>query len=520
MLGLAGAAVLLTLARSAGPGPTQAFLAALLLVGAPIVALLLGGRAGRVFLLVVAGAAWSTLRPGEPTATAIPVLLLNRMAYFAVPPLVIDLLLGEKGRERLRLEPAHVYAPTVVTCLGVVVHLALRWSVGPAVAESEIRWAAVIYAVCYLVLLVAALLVRTTPAAPKQKPAPVSRGLELEESGRFGLASRVYERDGQVEKGAEAAERAGEWARAGFLYRRSGSDFKAAEMYARAQMVEDALDCYERAGAHAAAARLCADIGQTDRALALYERAGDRAAALAVLEQAGRNPTPEQLRSAGLVERAAQAYEAAAEPQRAAEIYEHELHDPGRAAALYAKAGSFVQAGRAFEAVGRLQEALEAYAASPAGALEAARLHVARGAPREAAELLARLPVSDLDKMQDDATLVLVARVMLETGRVDDAVRIAQNLKRRGAATGPLCLLLGRAFLAKGLPELAQEELRLATTLPLEPADEMQASYLLGNVLELSGQAAEALQIFHGLLQKDLGYADVQERYRRLKAGQ
>jgi tetratricopeptide (TPR) repeat protein len=97
-------------------------------------------------------------------------------------------------------------------------------------------------------------------------------------------------------------------------------------------------------------------------------------------------------------------------------------------------------------------------------------------------------------------------------------VRIAQGLKRRGSTSGPLCLLLGRAFLRKGLRDLAVEELRIATSLPLDPPDETLAAYLLGCALEEEQQVEEAVRIFHAILQKDLGYADVQERYRRLKA--
>mgnify|MGYP001576379782 CR=1 FL=1 len=42
-------------------------------------------------------------------------------------------------------------------------------------------------------------------------------------------------------------------------------------------------------------------------------------------------------------------------------------------------------------------------------------------------------------------------------------------------------------------------------------------AYLLGCVLEAAKHPEEALQVFHGVLQKDFHYADVEERYRRLK---
>ena len=107
---------------------------------------------------------------------------------------------------------------------------------------------------------------------------------------------------------------------------------------------------------------------------------------------------------------------------------------------------------------------------------------------------------------------------MLESGRHDDAARILQGLKRRGNAGGPTRLLLGRAFLGKGLQSLAEQELRAATSLPLDEAEELEAAYLLGCVLEASAQDEEALRTFEGVLHKDMTYKDVEERYRKLKA--
>jgi thioredoxin-like negative regulator of GroEL len=57
----------------------------------------------------------------------------------------------------------------------------------------------------------------------------------------------------------------------------------------------------------------------------------------------------------------------------------------------------------------------------------------------------------------------------------------------------------------------------VATRLPLEPAQELEAAYLRGCTLEAAGRSSAALEVFHGLLQKDFGYADAQTRYRRLK---
>jgi lipopolysaccharide biosynthesis regulator YciM len=143
---------------------------------------------------------------------------------------------------------------------------------------------------------------------------------------------------------------------------------------------------------------------------------------------------------------------------------------------------------------------------------------LAAGQPDRAAAMLARLPPEQLAELEDESTLAMVARVMIDSGRNDDAVRILQGLKRRGSASGTVRLLLGRAFLNSGLLELAEEELRIAADMPLEPAEEMKAGYLLGCVLETRGKVDEAVRAFHEIMQKDLHYMDVQARYIRLKA--
>ncbi len=512
-----GLALLLGAARTVGPGTAETGLALALLVGVPLLALRLNGQAAPFFLLVASLGSWLIFRTETGSApSSFPIHLLSRLAYFAVPPLVLNLLLPARDRERMKLGLLHLYAPAAVAGVGVAVHLVLRWR-DLSIGEGEIRWAAGFYGLCYLGLLAAGLLSRLRVADDKPKPAVAGQATELEEQGRYGLAARAYERAGQVEKGAQAAERAGEWARAANLYRRSGDEFNAGEMFFRAQMWQEALDCYERARSFTAAARLCSQLGQVDRAVSFYEQAGDLAAAVRTLEEAGRSPSGEQYRRAGLLERAADVFQEKGDWLHAAEIFEHDLQDPSRAAALHLKGGSFLHAGRLLESVGRAQEALEAYAAVPAGAVDAARLYLAAGRPKQAAELLARLPPAELSKLEDEATLTMVARVMVETGRDDEAIRMLQGLKRRGASGGSVHLLLGRAFLNRHLHDLAEEELRTATGMPLEPKDEIQAAYLLGCVLEAAKQPEEALQVFHSVLQKDFHYADVEERYRRLK---
>ena len=518
----AGLFAALLVAFSTGSAELRVNLAAAVLIAVPLLAFLaMDGGPRRAFLLLAAIGSWVVFRV-NPEAPTLPVVALHHLAYFAVPPLLADLMLAETDRERLHMGHAHLYAPATVMSLGSLVHLALRWGPRFQEGEREIRQAALVYGVCYILLLLVGLGSRLRRVQAKPRGAvgtvKVERGVELEEQGRYGVAARVYEREGQVEKAAQAAERAGEWERAARSYRRAGQDFQAAEMFYRAGLLPEALQSYEQARDWPAAARLCVQLGQVERAVELYEKAGDKLGALKILEEAGRKPHPEQYRRANLFEEAAAAYRERGDFVRAGEIYESDIYDTERAALMYQKAGSHLRAAHLLEARGLTRQALRQYLADPKGALQAARIYLSWGKGKEAAELLAALPAEEMAKIEDEATLTVVARVMLESGRHDDAARILQGLKRRGTAGGPTRLLLGRAFLAKGLQSLAEQELRAATSLPLDEAEELEAAYLLGCVLEASAQDEEALRTFESVLHKDVNYKDVEERYRKLKA--
>ncbi|HET8648299.1 MAG TPA: hypothetical protein VFO85_22570, partial [Vicinamibacteria bacterium] len=233
LFALGGLAVVLGLARTAGPGPLSALLAITVLAGVPLVAAQLTGAGPRVLFLAAALGGWLVFRPQDTAdALAAPGRVLHRLAYFAVPPLVLNLALAEEDRRRLRLGWLHLYAPALVMGVGMVVHLFVRWQAGGA--EDEIRRAALIYAACYAVLTLVGLLLRLRTPDDGPRPATLDRASELEEQGRFALAAQVYERNGQIAQAAATAEKAGDWARAARLYRQGGDEFTAGEMYYRA----------------------------------------------------------------------------------------------------------------------------------------------------------------------------------------------------------------------------------------------------------------------------------------------
>lgn len=501
-------------------GAVKSVVAVALIFGVPVLTTRLYA-AGPAFALFAALAVWFVFRPSlQAGVPDFPVQLAWRLAYIAAPALVLGIALAERDRERLHVGPMHMYGPAVVMGIGAIVHLFARERT--AASEAEINTPLAIYALCYTALIAVAMVLRLQNVSPgaarKVEDAPLARGEELEEQGRHALASRAYEREGQMERAADTAERAGDWARAARLCKVNGQDFRAGEMYARAQMWKEALDCYERAKSYPAAARVCVQLGDVDRGAEILEKSGDRAGAVKLLEQAGRTPTSDQYMKAGMPARAAAVHEEVGAWARAADVYEHKLGDRGKAAELYLKAGDFLKAARLLEAVGRKQEALEAYSATPAGAVDAARLFLAAHQPDRAAQMLKHLTPDQLSQLEDESTLAMVAQVMIESGNRDDGVRILQGLKRRGAASGTVRLLLGRAFLDSGLLEMAEEELRVASEMPLEPADEMRATYLLGCVLETRGKTDDAVRAYYDVMQKDLHYMDAQARYVKLKA--
>jgi tetratricopeptide (TPR) repeat protein len=516
-----GLAVVLLVVRSSGGGDGSwaPYLAGALLLGVPLVATRLAGRAAPLFALL--GAVGSVFALPAHEGVSLAVLLVHRMAYFAAPPLLLGLALSDRDRERFSLGPVHLYAPAVVMGVGAAVHLVMTQ--GAPATRAELRVAVAFYDVCYGMLIAVAIVRRATHAdetRTREVAAAVAApsAQDLEDQGRYALATRAYEREGDPGKAAECAERAGDWARAGRLYRIAGDDFQAAEMYSRAGMSEDALEAYERGGHVAAAARLSLHLGDVERATGLYARSGDAEGLVRALEDAGQRPTGEQYLRARQPARAAEAFEAAGQWGRAAEVYAHELKDVDRAAGAYLKDGAYVEAGRLLESMGRRQEALEAFALAPEGAIDAARLYLAAGRPAQAADMFAQVTRAQLDASTDEATLVQVARAMVDARRNDEALRVLQRLKRGGYGGGAVSLLVGRAFLAKRLPDLAEPELRAALILPLDREDEVEAMYLLACLLEGAQRKVEALEFFHRLLQQQFHYKDAQQRYRRLKA--
>lgn len=503
-------------ARAAGPGPLQLGLA-LACVGAGAGAAALLGLPRRLALLAVTALALRFALPaaGDGGQALRAAGLLRQLAYYAVPPLVVHLALWLRSRRGLPdfgLTAAVLYAPTPVVFLAVAGYETLlqRPADGSGLARA-------LYGSVYAALLLALLLRELR--APVRAAAPATeRAAALEHEGRFGVAQRYYAQADRLDKAAEMAERSGEWGRAAELHRRAGDPFRAAEMAFRAERFEESLELYEQAGAHDAAARVAERLGRAEHAAQLYERAGDAVSAVRVLEAAGAKPGGELYARADRLEEAVVAWQEERNYERAGQVLEQEFEDLEGAAQVYFNGGFHRRAAELFERLGNAPAAIAAYLASPDTQVEAARVCVETGDVARAGEIVADIPAATVEALEDDATLLMLARVEEQTGRGEQALRLLQKLRRRPEPLPGVFLPLGRCLLARGLLDLAEENLRVAVTMPLDGGDELEAAYLLGTVLEQRGKQADAAEVYLDLLRKDLGYRDVEARYRRLSA--
>lgn len=446
----------------------------------------------------------------------LPLVFLRHATTYAVPPLALHLLMTlHTQRHRLisNVRLYHVYAPMVAMMAGVLVVLLRQQRAEEELVGITTMLVPLIYWVYNGVLLFFVVLgfLSGLEAAQKAPEKETTFAGDYEQEGKFTIASHIYAKERKFDKSAEAAQKAGNWLMAAEMYRQAGDFFRAGEMYYRAQKLDEALAMYEASRTWTAAAQVSLKLGRADRAAEFYERAGDAGQAIRVLEQAGKSVSAELYVKARHFERAADAFRSQGNLQRAAEIYEMDLGQKSKAAELYLGAGFTRKAGELYEAAGQKAQAIAAYLKSPDTALHAARLSFDTGDVARARQILEK------HKLEDDEAVLLLARIYWQEHKIDDAIKVLQKLTSQPEPAGAATLLLGRCFMAKGLPELAEDELRRAIAANLDPAEELEARYHMGRVLETLNKPTEAAEIYHDIIKKDFHYKDAEQRYRAIR---
>ncbi len=499
------------------PGAAHSAAGTLLVALGAAAILVVGGRLGMLYALAAFVCFELAFHDVSAyTAFELPLEILHQLVLVLAVPLFVHIFLPSSGAAAHGVTPWHLYLPLLLT-IPLTVYSALHRITSPTHEGVPGTPVALLVFGAYYVAVLAIVLVQRShePAAARSE---AERAAELERNGRLAAAGRMHARAGRVAQGADAAERGGDLVLAARLYAESGDAMKAGDMYYRSGRLEDASEQYAKAGAHAAVARVHEQLGRHQDAASAWERAGDVAAAVRALEAGGLPASAEMLYRAGRVDDAVARWEAEGGHARAAEVLELEVCDLPGAARCYLRAGRARQAGLLLERLGRVDEAIEAFASAPDGHFHALRLCLDAGRTERAEAILAAIPPAAIDSLQEERELLSLARMHEQAGRRKAAISLLQKARHLESATGATRLLLGRLLLDEGLGELAEQELRVAVELPMDVAQQMEAAYLLGCVLEVQGRQAEACAVFADLAQKDIAYRDVDERYRRLRA--
>jgi tetratricopeptide (TPR) repeat protein len=499
------------------PGTAHSVSGVLLVVLGVAAGLVVGGRLGLLYTFAAfVGFELAFRDASAHAALELPMEILHELIRVLAVPLFVHLFLPSSRGAAHGVSARHLYLPLLLT-IPLTVYSAVHRVASPTHEGVPGTPIALLVLGAYYVAVLAVVLVQRSHQPPAEK-SESERAAELERSGRFAAAGRMHARAGRVAMGADAAERGGDFALAARLYAESGDAMKAGDTYYRIGQLDEAAEQYAKAGSHAAVARVYEQLARPQDAASAWERAGDIAAAVRALEAAGLAPGAEMLYRAGRVGDAVAGWQAEGAHARAAEVLELEVGDLPGAARCYLNAGHARHAGQLLERLGRTDEAIEAFASARDGQLQALRLCLDAGHTARAEAILATIPAATIDSLQDESEMLSLARLHQQAGRAKTAISLLQKARRLESATGATRLLLGRLLLDEGLGELAEQELRIAAELPMDVAQQMEAAYLLGCVLETEGRAAEACAVFADLAQKDIAYRDVDERYRRLRA--
>jgi len=272
-----------------------------------------------------------------------------------------------------------------------------------------------------------------------------------------------------------------EFGRAGEIFERAGNLTEAAACYKSADRVEKALEIYRKMGNTKAIQELMDDGEGTPakvRAEVLAARGDTTTAARLFLES-------------GDVEKAAELYEQGGNPLEAARVW-REIGDWERAGNLFFRAEAYSEAALCFQQGHLYALAREAFEKDE-NPSAASRMALEAGLWERA---------YDLSNSQTDRNHLIRKWQAVPSGSED------RDLAR---------LMLARAFLDQGQPELADECLR---EIRGEPSDEPWLPYIKARIYQAIGQDEDASREYRKVLARDIGFQDARNRLDSLKKGE
>ena len=286
----------------------------------------------------------------------------------------------------------------------------------------------------------------------------------------FRATGGFYELAGDLERAEAVLAKGGLFVSAAEIALKRGDGERSVEIFIKAKQPERAARVLEKLGRPQEAARVLAeyhrDRGEQEQAAEQYERAGE-------------------LGEAGDLYRMLECYD------RAGDCYER-AGDPSQAAEMFRSTGDRVRAAENYERSGQWSDAAECFA-------------LAGDTSREA------------DLLLKAGECLRAGKIHREAGRDDDAIKALQQVDTGHPEFAVASALLGEIFGEREMYPVAIAKLRDAIGNADIDRDKLRAYYCLATVLEASGEAVEATQLYERILAFDFHYEDVEERLNRLR---
>jgi tetratricopeptide (TPR) repeat protein len=366
-------------------------------------------------------------------------------------------------------------------------------------------------------------------------------GEAYEQAGNLSVAGEMYEKSRDFRRAAEAYAKSGfprqaakayatceQWEKAAACLEEAirdefgdvgGDPQKTAErrklvtmagsLYERAQLTDRAQAVLEKGGCFTSAADIALRAGREEAAAELFLKARDVPRAADALRRLGRSEEAarhlaEYHRDRDEEELAAKHFEEAGELLSAADLYRL-LEQYSRAGEVYERFGDGVQAAEMFALAGDRASAAENYERAGMYA-EAAECHALTGDCEREAELLARA-----------GEYLRAGEIQHGQGRMDDAVKVLQEVTPEHADFAAASALLGEIFRDRGMLPLAIKKLQHATTGQDISRSNVKAFFGLATCYEANEEPREATDLYEKILAFDYSYADVSERVERTR---